>query len=677
MAKKDYIIFDKAPTIMFTCNEPIRAWYLSMNRTSTKTRIVGTITTSNCPNDFILQDIAADIRVRGNYTADYSKKPFQIRFDEKQNLFGLNNGNKHKKWILLAEYTDGSMLRNTTALYMAQQIFKGDGVWVPTFTPVHFYIQDSTQVYYMGLYTLVDQKEQAKKRVNVYEQEDGYTGTDIGYFFEKDDYYQSSDDPTFTYGRSSGYWPVAPAKTNHESNAWGRQVAGVGLRYDGYSISSAITDQGQVDYLKQRLGHIYSILYCGVYQDTAYEIDAENNLVESSLTPEEAIRQVVDVNSFVDRYILEELLCNPDICHSSFYLSLDMSETGTKLLTAACPWDYDRCCGSTNTFALDPTAAGLWAKECTLNPWVSLLTSAEWFMLLVKQKWQYLYDNYMFSKTLKMQNDYSTKYVADFAKNYTEWNIHWGRNANWNVTDARGNLIIPNDITINYNANNEADYKAILQTWVNDRYIILHQLFDGQGSTDWPEEPIEYPIPPSKGNYLCIKDEDDNYVLKKVNIFGAGSIRRGIKEVLGNTVTNRNIEQIMYSLKRQEFITNFRLDLETGGRYIAEFDGYANWFPGALTYGFLREHDATIYNKQLVDGEYQFVATDQYVPHWGQGQERADSTVQILEVLDNIDMNLELRARLQLMWHIKTADGTTGYISAMAVSDVFYKAKIS
>ena len=68
-----------------------------MNRTSTKTRIVGTITTSNCPNDFILQDIAADIRVRGNYTADYSKKPFQIRFDEKQNLFGLNNGNKHKK----------------------------------------------------------------------------------------------------------------------------------------------------------------------------------------------------------------------------------------------------------------------------------------------------------------------------------------------------------------------------------------------------------------------------------------------------------------------------------------------------------------------------------------------------------------------------------------------------
>ena len=100
----DYIIFDHAPTITFTCNEPIYDWYADTwdpasqgGEPQERTRIAGTITTSGCANDFVLQNVAADIKIRGNYTANYSKKPFQIRFAEKQNLFGLNNGNKHKK----------------------------------------------------------------------------------------------------------------------------------------------------------------------------------------------------------------------------------------------------------------------------------------------------------------------------------------------------------------------------------------------------------------------------------------------------------------------------------------------------------------------------------------------------------------------------------------------------
>ena len=94
---KDYIIFEHAPTITFTCNEAIHDWYLNTSQSSEKTRITGTLTTSGCSDNFILQDVAADIKIRGNYTANYAKKPFQIKFDKKQNLFGLNSGNKHKK----------------------------------------------------------------------------------------------------------------------------------------------------------------------------------------------------------------------------------------------------------------------------------------------------------------------------------------------------------------------------------------------------------------------------------------------------------------------------------------------------------------------------------------------------------------------------------------------------
>ena len=94
---KDYIIFDKAPKITFTCNQSIYDWYSNTKEATERTKISGTITTSDCDSKFILQDVAAEIKIRGNYTANYSKKPFQIKFNEKQNLFSLSDNKKFKK----------------------------------------------------------------------------------------------------------------------------------------------------------------------------------------------------------------------------------------------------------------------------------------------------------------------------------------------------------------------------------------------------------------------------------------------------------------------------------------------------------------------------------------------------------------------------------------------------
>ena len=108
------------------------------------------------------------------------------------------------------------MLRNALAFYMSQQMLQGI-CWVPTFTFAHFYIQDTEKLYYMGLYLLVDQKEQDVNRVNVFEPEDGYEGTDIGYFFERDDYYNTDTDPYFLISDSE-YIPDCPYNNGHESN---------------------------------------------------------------------------------------------------------------------------------------------------------------------------------------------------------------------------------------------------------------------------------------------------------------------------------------------------------------------------------------------------------------------------------------------------------------------------
>ena len=39
-----------------------------------------TITTSNCEDDYVLEDTACEIKVRGNYTLNYDKKPLRLKF---------------------------------------------------------------------------------------------------------------------------------------------------------------------------------------------------------------------------------------------------------------------------------------------------------------------------------------------------------------------------------------------------------------------------------------------------------------------------------------------------------------------------------------------------------------------------------------------------------------------
>ena len=49
------------------------------------------------------------IKGRGNYSwREYPKKPYKIKFSEKQSPFGFP---ENKDWVLLAEYCDKSLLR--------------------------------------------------------------------------------------------------------------------------------------------------------------------------------------------------------------------------------------------------------------------------------------------------------------------------------------------------------------------------------------------------------------------------------------------------------------------------------------------------------------------------------------------------------------------------------------
>ncbi len=52
---------------------------------------------------------------RGNYSWSFDKKSFTVKLDSKANLCGMGNS---KKWALVANHYDKSLLRNTVADFL-------------------------------------------------------------------------------------------------------------------------------------------------------------------------------------------------------------------------------------------------------------------------------------------------------------------------------------------------------------------------------------------------------------------------------------------------------------------------------------------------------------------------------------------------------------------------------
>nr|MCR4698833.1 CotH kinase family protein [Bacilli bacterium] len=191
------------------------------------------VSVSNCDETYQLDEVDAGVKVRGNYTADYSKKPFRIKFNKKQKMLGLNDDLKVKSWVLLAEVKDASMLHNAYSFCLGNQLLGQQGLYCSDFVPVSLEINNT----YWGMYLLCEQQQVNSGRVDIMDVEDlddeqgnHYLGNDIGYLFEYDGYYEQEGedgDPTFTINHPQDNIP-----TFKGGSAWCGQ--------HGYTIKSTI-----------------------------------------------------------------------------------------------------------------------------------------------------------------------------------------------------------------------------------------------------------------------------------------------------------------------------------------------------------------------------------------------------------------------------------------------------
>lgn len=424
----------------------------------------------------MLDSVAGEVKVRGNWTTNYEKKPLRIKFDKPQDMLRMNDGNKFKNWLLLAEYKDGSMLRNKTALSIARDLMQRDGHYVADAEFVEVFINGE----YWGVYLLTEMQQVNPERVNITDVAKGYTGTDIGYFIELDGYFYNEDALHQFHVDYADNAPLVPYDGNGGS---GRTMTALSNDEHGYkepigmTISSDIYSQEQHDFIASFVNNVYRIMYAAAYNNEAYCFNEDYSAISltTELTPREAVEQVVDIQSLVDTYILNEVACDADVYWSSFYMTADFGANGNKKLTFDAPWDFDsglglksRCPNGTGFYAANivpdvnggPDNGGFE----TINPWLAVLANLDWYQDMVKDSWTAAYDDKVFERALQMIETDAANCATAFAQNYERWNNLVDKSAFASELSARA-----------ASCRNETQAIEYLVDWLNRRITFLNE----------------------------------------------------------------------------------------------------------------------------------------------------------------------------------------------------------
>ena len=399
----------------------------------------------NCDEKLEINEASAGIKVRGNSSAYYgdvsqilaNKVPYRIKFDEKTNMLGLNNGAECKSWVLLK--SDWDLIRNDIAFRFGRTIM-GDSNFCSDGQLVHLYVNEEFQ----GVYELCEQCQINPNRVDISEPEEGYTDTDIGYYLELDNYATSDEDNHYI---SMDYENATVTDINGET----RQFVPA-----EYSIKNDLYSQNQIDFIDKYLNNLFKIVYEACENGKYYKFDENYDLVDSDVTTaEEAVSNVMDIDSVRDMYILYEIVHDYDCGEGSFYMCVDLSkDSKCPKLKFTSPWDFNWAYNDSTEkyYAGAFTDKNFVAKNGDRsNPWFIVLCKQDWFMDTVKEKWTEMSREKLLRGCIKTEREYLKEYDADLRKgeewgpdsaedlfNWIENRIYW-LNSQWKIKSDASN----------------------------------------------------------------------------------------------------------------------------------------------------------------------------------------------------------------------------------------------
>lgn len=258
------------------------------------------------------------IKGRGNSTWLAEKKPYNIKLDEKADLFGMG---KHKSWCLLSNPGDGSQIRNDLCYDFARAL----GIETTTDSfHVNLYLNGE----YAGLYLITEKVDIGENRVDIYDLE-GET-EDVN---EKDlDEYKLGGAQN---SRELGTIKYAEIPNNPDEITGGYLLETEKIYRYVNEVSGFISDIGQCIVVKtpeyaskaqvEYISSYYQDFEDALYSPSGYNMKGRH------------YSEYIDMDSFARIYVLLEFISNFDGCSSSFYMHKDV---GGKL-TVGPGWDFD------------------------------------------------------------------------------------------------------------------------------------------------------------------------------------------------------------------------------------------------------------------------------------------------------------------------------------------------
>lgn len=266
------------------------------------------------------------IRGRGNSTWGLSKKPYQFKLCEKADFFGFGES---RSWNLIANGYDETRLRNRIVMELAKELGMN---YVPESRMIDLYIND---IYY-GNYYLTEKIRIGSSNVDIRDMETVlnsiYSSKELEMLTRRET--EDGDRKWVENGYeeadlSGGYLLERELPTRFV-----QEISGfITTQGDCYALKSpAHASKEQVDYIACLMQE---------FQDAVDKKDGIHPKTGKHYT------EYIDVTSFVQKYLVEEISKNYDAGVTSSFFYKPEDAVSSKIF-AGPVWDYDVCFGNCN-----------------------------------------------------------------------------------------------------------------------------------------------------------------------------------------------------------------------------------------------------------------------------------------------------------------------------------------
>lgn len=358
-------------------------------------------------------DAESSIKIRGNSTSSAYKKPYNIKFASKTNLFGMG---KAKKWCLLANCYDKTLIRNAVVFDIANEL------GVP-YTPDYHYVDVYVNGTLMGSYLLTESVEVDENRVDI--------DTSNNEYLLELDWNPEDEDCYYFYS----YYRGSEAKLK-------------------FAINEPEKDeltQEQIDYVETLVANAENAMRNGTYEE---------------------VQKYVDIESMASFYLLLEYFRNVDVATSSTRFHIKNGK-----IYGGPAWDFDLSSGNYNAnyytqmYSSDGTCYK--GMHATSMLWFEKLVNRfPEFQEIVNQKF---IDSYYIFQNIYADNAYGTNkidsllntYGASFDRNNNE--AGWAPNV---VHHASMQLERTPDATYEANVEYYRDWLENRTAWLVDQWDI-------------------------------------------------------------------------------------------------------------------------------------------------------------------------------------------------------------